>query len=201
MRATSFNCSPSLPALTVFPNVRFPGPGGPSAPLRRRWPVTMRFRAALFSAALPSLPPVIVPRERAPYSGRCLSTPWAPGGRDAPVKHPSVASPGLCSPGAGHRPAWACTCRGRGRDERGQRCCRWGASGRARCPGREITPGDSPLKPRGTLPWLRSRFNSRRLQTRGRGPGSGPGGNRGRTPGRWPGQRRAFQGMTPLRGL
>lgn len=145
------------------------------------------------------------PERGAPYSGRCLSTPGAPGGRDAPVKHPSVASPGPsslpCSPGAGHRPAWACTCRCRGRDERGQRCCRRGASGRARCPGREITPGDSPCKPRGTLPWLRSRFNSRRLQTRGRGPGSGPGGNGGRSPGRWPGQRRAFPGMTPLRGL
>lgn len=70
MSATSFNCSPSLSALTVFPNVRFPGPGGPSAPLWRRSPGTTRLRAALFSAAVPSLSPVIVPRERGTLFGK-----------------------------------------------------------------------------------------------------------------------------------
>lgn len=199
MSATSFNARLGVQLSLSFLMSDFLAP----ADLRPRSGADSRLLRA--SERLFSLPPVTVPRERGTLFGK-VSVNSLGSWRE---RRPGEASfggiswtlepallPGRWAPaGLGmHLPC-------RGRDERGQRCCRRGASGRARCPGRELTPGDSPLKPRETLPWLRSRFNSRRLQTRGRGPGSGSGGNGGRSPGRWPGQRRAFPGMTPLRGL
>lgn len=186
MSATSFNRSPILQVLTVlFPNVRFPATGGPCS---ARSPVTMRFQVALFSTAVPRVPLAIVPRERGIFQnkeGRCLSNPLDPGGRDAPGKHPSRTCvpynglswtfPPAMVPGCGARPTWTCTCWCRQRDKGGQGCCGRRGCGRAQCPSSKITPGDSPLKPRGTLPWpfswLHSRFNSLRLQTRGGYPG------------------------------